>query len=51
MVSFATALYRRSNLLFVEVAKFGIVGSSAAVLDLGGAAVLHGVVGIEPLTA
>jgi putative flippase GtrA len=51
MVSFATALYRRSNLLFAEVAKFGIVGSSAAVLDLGGAAVLHGVVGIEPLTA
>jgi putative flippase GtrA len=51
MVSFATALYRRSNLLFAEVARFGVVGSTAAIIDLGGAAGLHGMAGVGPLTA
>src|ERR1039457_1470664 len=46
MVSFATALYRRSTVLYAEMAKFGIVGATAAVIDLGGAASLHGVAGL-----
>jgi putative flippase GtrA len=51
MVSFATALYRRSTVLYAEVAKFGIVGATAAIIDLGGAAGLHGLAGLGPLTA
>jgi putative flippase GtrA len=51
MVSFATALRRRPAGLYGEIAKFGIIGSSAAVLDLGGAASLHGMAGVGPLTA
>src|ERR1022692_671914 len=51
MVSFATALYRRSTVLYAEMAKFGIVGATAAIIDLGGAASLHGVAGLGPLTA
>jgi putative flippase GtrA len=33
------------------MAKFGIVGATAAIIDLGGAASLHGVAGLGPLTA
>jgi putative flippase GtrA len=51
MVSLATAFYRRSTVLYAEIAKFGIVGATAAVIDLGGAAGLHGVAGLGPLTA
>src|ERR1039457_5355831 len=46
MVSFATALYRRSTVLYAEMAKFGIVGATAAIIDLGGAASLHDGVGL-----
>jgi putative flippase GtrA len=51
MVSFTTALYRRSTVMYAEIAKFGIVGATAAIIDLGGAAGLHGVAGLGPLTA
>jgi putative flippase GtrA len=51
LYSRCSVLYARSSVLFAELAKFGIVGSSAAVLDLGGAAALHGVAGMGPLTA
>jgi putative flippase GtrA len=51
MASPPSVLYRRCTLIFPEFARFGIVGSSATALDLGGAAVLHGVVGMGPLTA
>jgi putative flippase GtrA len=51
MVSLATRLYTRSAVAFAEVAKFGLVGGTAAIIDLGGAAGLHGVAGFGPLTA
>ncbi len=51
MVSITAALYRRSTVLYAEIAKFGIVGATAAIIDLGGAAGLHGVAGLGPLTA
>lgn len=51
MVSLATDLYRRFATHIAELAKFGIVGATAAVVDLAGAAYLHGAVGIGPLTA
>ena len=37
--------------LIAELAKFGVVGATAAVIDLGGAAYLHGVLGVGPLSA
>jgi len=43
--------YHRSAELIAELAKFGVVGAIAAVVDLGGAAYLHGVVGVGPLSA
>jgi putative flippase GtrA len=51
MVSLPTTLYRRFTVLYAEIAKFGIIGSTAAIIDLGGAAGLHGVAGVGPLTA
>jgi putative flippase GtrA len=51
MVSLANALYRRFATLLHELAKFGAVGATAAVVDLGGTAFLHGPAGIGPLTA
>ena len=51
MVSLITRAYRRFAHLFAELAKFGVVGATAAVVDLGGAAYLHGVVGVGPLSA
>jgi putative flippase GtrA len=51
MVSFANALYGRFATLIHELAKFGAVGATAAVVDLGGTAILHGPMGIGPLTA
>jgi putative flippase GtrA len=44
-------LYDRVRHLIPELAKFGIVGGIGAVIDLGGAAVLHGRYHEEPLTA
>ena len=51
MVSLITRAYRRFTELFAELAKFGVVGATAAVVDLGGAAYLHGVAGVGPLSA
>jgi putative flippase GtrA len=47
----AAGAYHRFADLIAELAKFGVVGATAAVIDLGGAAYLHGVVGIGPLSA
>jgi putative flippase GtrA len=44
-------LYDRVRHLIPELAKFGVVGGIGAVIDLGGAAVLHGRYHQEPLTA
>jgi putative flippase GtrA len=43
------SLYRRVAELIPELAKFGVVGLIGSVVDLGGAAVLHGAVGIGPM--
>jgi putative flippase GtrA len=45
------SLYRRFAGLVAELAKFGIVGGIGAVIDLGGAAYLHGKAGFGPLSA
>jgi len=37
--------------LIPELAKFGLVGLAGSVVDLGGAAYLHGGVGLEPLVS
>ena len=44
-------LYERIRHLVPELAKFGVVGGIGAVVDLGGAAVLHSAYGVEPLQA
>ncbi len=51
MGSLVTGAYRRFADLIGELAKFGVVGVIAAVVDLGGAAFLHGALGVGPLTA
>ena len=45
------SLRRRFAELIPELAKFGVVGTIGAVIDLGGAAYLHGVVGVEAMMA
>jgi putative flippase GtrA len=42
---------RRFTELIPELAKFGTVGLAGSVVDLGGAAYLHGALGIGPLSA
>jgi putative flippase GtrA len=37
--------------LIPEIAKFGVVGLTGSVIDLGGAAYLHGALGIGPMVA
>jgi len=44
-------LYSRYRHLIPELLKFGVVGSIGAVIDLGGAAVLHGKFHVEALEA
>jgi putative flippase GtrA len=44
-------LYARVRHLVPELAKFGVVGGIGAVVDLGGAAVLHSVYHVGPLEA
>lgn len=41
--------YRRISHLIPELAKFGVVGATGAVIDLGGTGALHGVGGVGPL--
>ena len=47
----APALYSRVRTMLPELIKFGIVGGIGTVVDLGGAAVLHGKYHVEPLAA
>jgi putative flippase GtrA len=51
MRSLLTGLYLRFAGLIAELAKFGLVGGLAAVVDLGGAGYLHGAAGLGPLSA
>ncbi len=44
-------LRKRFADLIPELAKFGLVGLAGSVVDLGGAAYLHGAVGLEPLVS
>ena len=44
-------LHERFAHLIPELAKFGVVGLTGSVIDLGGAAYLHGAMGIGPLSA
>jgi putative flippase GtrA len=44
-------LRQRFTELIPELARFGLVGATGAMIDLGGAAYLHGVVGIGPLSS
>ena len=45
------SLDKRFAQLVPELAKFGVVGLTGSVVDLGGAAYLHGAVGLEPLVS
>jgi putative flippase GtrA len=45
------SIRRRFTELIPELAKFGAVGLIGSVIDLGGAAYLHGTVGIGPMVA
>jgi len=45
------SLRKRITDLIPELAKFGVVGAVGAVVDLGGAAYLHGAVGIGPMVS
>ena len=45
------SLRKRFAELIPELAKFGVVGLIGSIIDLGGAAYLHGAVGIGPMVA
>ena len=45
------SIRRRFTELIPELAKFGVVGLIGAIIDLGGAAYLHGKVGVGPMVA
>ena len=45
------SLRKRVTDLIPELAKFGVVGAIGSVVDLGGAAYLHGAVGIGPMVS
>ncbi len=45
------SLRKRFTGLIPELAKFGVVGLIGSVIDLGGAAYLHGAVGVGPMVA
>jgi putative flippase GtrA len=51
MALLAPGLYSRFRTMLPELVKFGIVGGIGTVIDLGGAAVLHGKYHVEPLAA
>jgi putative flippase GtrA len=51
MVQLITARVRRVRHLVPELAKFGVVGATGAVVDLGGSAVLYGTFHLGPITS
>ena len=51
MALLAPGLYSRIRTMLPELVKFGIVGGIGTVVDLGGAALLHGKYHVEPLAA
>jgi putative flippase GtrA len=50
-VSLLAHLHRRFATLIAELTKFGMVGTLGLIVDLGGASLLHGGLGLGPLTA
>jgi len=50
-VSLVAELHRRFATLIAELTRFGLVGTLGLIIDLGGAALLHGAVGTGPLVA
>ena len=51
MVRFSDGAIGRVRKLLPELAKFGVVGATGAVVDLGGTAVLYGTFHLGPLTS
>jgi putative flippase GtrA len=50
-VSLVSDLHRRFATLIAELTKFGLIGTLGLIIDLGGAALLHGKAGLGPLIA
>jgi len=50
-VSLVSDLHRRFATLIAELTKFGLIGTFGLIIDLGGAALLHGKAGFGPLIA
>jgi putative flippase GtrA len=50
-VSLLADLHRRFATLIAELTKFGLIGTLGLIVDLGGASLLHGGLGLGPLTA
>jgi putative flippase GtrA len=50
-VSLVADLHRRFATLIAELTKFGLIGTLGLIIDLGGAALLHGKAGFGPLVA
>ena len=44
-------LHRRFATLIAELTRFGLIGTLGLIIDLGGAALLHGKAGFGPLIA
>lgn len=50
-MSLVSDLHRRFATLIAELTKFGLIGTFGLIIDLGGAALLHGKAGFGPLMA
>jgi putative flippase GtrA len=50
-VSLFADLHRRFATLIAELTKFGLIGTLGLIVDIGGASLLHGGLGLGPLTA
>jgi putative flippase GtrA len=50
-VSLLADLHRRFATLIAELTKFGLIGTLGLIIDIGGASLLHGGLGLGPLTA
>ena len=51
LLSLVADLHRRFATLIAELTKFGLIGTLGLIIDLGGAALLHGKAGFGPLIA